>query len=231
MLPAAAAIDLERQSDSMTRRSNHSGFTLVELALVVTIIAILVVAVLKGQNMVFDTRVAGTMSIANDLSSASKTFKDRFHYLPGDLPNPGNNIPNLPAACTGLTSTPMTPFVGDGQINSAVEASCAIEELFQLGMIKADPDPSNLPFHMIQNPFTSGTVRLVSVAFAAPYSGAWPATTTNLIEFQNLPCDAALAIDTKIDDGILSSGKAMASVPTCLIGTGASVPLFALTLN
>jgi hypothetical protein len=184
--------------------------------------------------MIFNARVASTISIAQDLSAASKTFKSRFHYFPGDLPNPNNYIPNLPPACVAL-ATPGTPGLGDGQIIPPTESVCAIEELFQLGMIKADPDPSNPPFHMIQNPFTSGTVRLVSAswpAVAASYlPNVWPATTANLIEFQNLPCEAVIAVDTGIDDGVLNSGKAMASVPACQIGAGIVVPLFAITLN
>lgn len=206
------------------------GFTLVELALVVAIIAILTVAVLKGQNMVFDSRVAATISIANDLAAASHSFKDRFHYYPGDLPNPGNSIPNLPPACVGLSTA--TANAGDGQINLGVESQCVLEELFQLGMIKADPDLTNPPFHTLQNPFTSGTVRVVTAAaVAANYPAAWPTTTANIIEFQNLPCEAVLAIDTKLDDGLLNSGKAMASVATCQIGTGVLIPFFAISLN
>lgn len=214
------------------RTRESQGFTIVELALVVAIIAFLTVAVLQGQNVIFDSRVAGAISIANDLTAASRTFKDRFHYLPGDLPNPGNGIPNLPVACVNLTTQPLTPNVGDGQINLAVESSCALEELFQLGMIKADPDPNNPPFHMLQNPFGSGNVRLVAVAaVAANYPAPWPTTTANIVEFQNLPCEAVIAIDTRIDDGILTSGKAMASVPTCQIGTGVAIPFFGISLN
>jgi prepilin-type N-terminal cleavage/methylation domain-containing protein len=216
---------------SMGRLRQQRGFTLVELAIVVTIIAILTVAILQGQSIVFNARVASTMSIAHDLSVASQTFKNRFHYLPGDLPNPGNYIPNLPPACIALTA-PGTPNLGDGQILPPTESLCAVEELFQLGLIKADPDPSNPPYHMLQNPFTSGTIRLVAVsAVAANYPAVWPTTTANLIEFQNLPCEAVIAVDTSLDDGILNSGKAMASVPTCQIGAGITVQYFAMSLN
>jgi prepilin-type N-terminal cleavage/methylation domain-containing protein len=217
------------QYHSVRHFRQHQGFTLVELGIVVAIIAILTIAVLQGQSMIFNARVASSMSIDRDLSAASQTFKTRFHYLPGDLPNPNNYIPNLPPLCLNLP--PGTANIGNGQIDTQAEATCAIEELFQLGMIKADPDPSNLPYHLIQNAFTSGTVRLVSINFTVAYSGRWPSTTANLVEFQNLPCEAVVAIDTNIDDGILSTGKAMASVPTCVIGTGTVVPLFAISLN
>ncbi len=215
----------------MRRFRQQQGFTLVELGIVVAIIAILTVAVLQGQSMIFNARVASTMSISRDLSAASQTFKTRFHYLPGDLPNPNNYIPNLPPACVNLTQA--TANIGNGQIDTQAEMTCAIEELFQLGMIKADPDPSNPPFHLIQNAFTSGIVRLISSnpGVSGPYSGLWPSTTANLVEFQNLPCEAVIAVDTNIDDGILSSGKAMASVPTCVIGTGTVVQFFAISLN
>jgi prepilin-type N-terminal cleavage/methylation domain-containing protein len=217
------------QIRSMHHIRQHQGFTLVELGIVVAIIAILTVAVLQGQSMIFNARVASTMSIARDLSAASQTFKTRFHYLPGDLPNPNNYIPNLPPLCVNLPVG--TANIGNGQIDTQAETTCAIEELFQLGMIKADPDPSNPPYHLLQNAFTSGTVRMVATTFTVAYSGPWPSTTSNLVEFQNLPCEAVIAVDTNIDDGILSSGKAMASVPTCVIGTGTVVPLFAISLN
>lgn len=61
------------------------GFTLVELAIVITIIGLLIGGVLKGQEMIKNARVSATIAQINSYQAALTTFRDKFDNLPGDF--------------------------------------------------------------------------------------------------------------------------------------------------
>jgi len=62
----------------------NKGFTLVELAIVITIIGLLIGGVLKGQEMIQNARVTNTIAVSKSFQAALITFRDRFDNLPGD---------------------------------------------------------------------------------------------------------------------------------------------------
>lgn len=206
--------------------SRNRGFTLIELGIVLFVIALLLTMVVKGTNLIDSARSTSVIATIKDMTTASRQFKERYRYWPGDLPNAGVSIPNLPAACNMPTST---TSIGDGQINTAAEISCAIEELFLAGLIKADLIPAT-GTHAITH--EGGTFRLVSGATSNVQN--FP-PGTNVIEITNLRCAAATVIDQKIDDNDIaftSGGRAKASVANCTSG-GANdpVPFYAAAMN
>ena len=71
---------------------NNDGFTLVELAIVITIIGILIGGVLKGQQLIDQARLAGTIAQVRDYKSAVMIFQTKYGALPGDMPNPDQRI-------------------------------------------------------------------------------------------------------------------------------------------
>ncbi len=74
--------------------SMSKGFTLVELAVVLTIVALLIGGVLKGQEMIEDARVVATVAQVHTYESAALTFKKAYGDLPGDLPHASSRIKN-----------------------------------------------------------------------------------------------------------------------------------------
>lgn len=63
------------------------GFTLIELAIVLIILGLLAGGVLYGQNLI---RAAELRSVVNEFEkfqAATITFKGKYFYLPGDMPN------------------------------------------------------------------------------------------------------------------------------------------------
>jgi len=81
-----------------------SGFTLVELAIVLTIIGLLVGGILKGQELILNSRVTATIGQVKAVQAAVTTFEDIYHAVPGDLSDGSSRIPNCPNcdACSGL---------------------------------------------------------------------------------------------------------------------------------
>lgn len=76
---------------------NQSGFTLVELAVVMMIIGLLIGGVLKGQELIENARITSVISQVKAYESATTTFRDTYDSLPGDMPTATTRL----AGCTG----------------------------------------------------------------------------------------------------------------------------------
>jgi len=75
---------------SIHSRDGRGGFTLVELAIVMTIVALLIGGVLKGQEMVQNAKVTATIAQVQDYKAAVTTFTDAHGGLmPGDIGDGG----------------------------------------------------------------------------------------------------------------------------------------------
>ncbi|HOG04174.1 MAG TPA: prepilin-type N-terminal cleavage/methylation domain-containing protein, partial [Accumulibacter sp.] len=62
----------------------QSGFTLVEIAIVLVIIGLLLGGVLKGQELINSAKVKNMVGDFRTVSSLAYGYQDRFKALPGD---------------------------------------------------------------------------------------------------------------------------------------------------
>ena len=178
------------------------GFTLIEISIVLVIIGLILGGLfVGGQALIANTKATSTVKLIQDLTGAVSGFKARYHYLPGDLPKAGDDISGV-STCDIATST---ANIGNGLIDTAQEVSCAPVELVSAGFIKGSTAGMVSPL----NPGSSPDVFLIAKIHAAVTT--FPATVQNVIQISNIPLDAAQAIDSKIDDGILGSGNVMAA--------------------
>ncbi len=68
------------------------GFTLVELAIVMIIIGLLLGGVLKGQQLISNAKVKGTISQLKAYQAAFYSFKDSYGAIPGDMRNANTRL-------------------------------------------------------------------------------------------------------------------------------------------
>lgn len=103
----------------MTKLDKQKGFTLVELAIVMTIIGLLIGGILKGQELMENARVTATIAQVKSYEAAATTFRDSFSALPGDMANAQQRIPNCAAA---LCNPAIAASAGDSIVGTAAAA-------------------------------------------------------------------------------------------------------------
>ncbi|MGH1399221.1 MAG: type II secretion system protein [Alphaproteobacteria bacterium] len=89
---------------------SESGFTLVELAVVMVIIGLLVGGVLKGQQLIENAQITRTIRDVNSYIAAHHGFYDKYRAFAGDMWNATTRL----SGCTG------TNFCSGGDGNSRV---------------------------------------------------------------------------------------------------------------
>jgi prepilin-type N-terminal cleavage/methylation domain-containing protein len=191
------------------------GFTLIELGIAIAIIALLVVAVMQSSSLIGSAGSKSVQAAVKDLATAIRDFRDRYGYLPGDMPNATAQIPGLVAGSCSATDN----GDGNGQIDAG-EVACVYEHLSRAGFIKGGTGAISL---------TIGTQTVTVRAIAANAAYGFPSSTRNVIELLNLPCQVALELDSKVDDGNLTAGTARAlnsavALASCIVG-GANDPV------
>jgi prepilin-type N-terminal cleavage/methylation domain-containing protein len=180
----------------------ESGFTLIEIAIVLVIIGLLLGGVLKGQELITGARVRNLISQQDGVKAAYFGFLDRYRALPGDYANAKTNI-------TGTSED----GDGNGQIEAENTATAKIKEhvlawehLAKSGFINgsyvygtgAQADSSNP-----KNPY-AGYMQLI-------YDGVYGKGTAsparhNLKTGPNIPVDIVAELDRKVDDGAPLTG-------------------------
>lgn len=182
----------------------QKGFTLIELAFVLVVVALILGGVFVGGSAVLENaRTATLLGQIKDLATAAREFKARYGYFPGDLPDAGTLITG--ATCSGA---------GDGIVNTTTESRCALEHLVKAGMLsKMELSGSS---YRIPHTFGGGEVSLWFTPF-----------NENAVRVTNLPCKIALQIDAKLDNASstpLASGFVIAvnslgaTLDTCVVG-------------
>lgn len=168
------------------------------------IIGLIMVAVFKGESLIGVSGSQAAQAAVKDLATAMAAFRDRYGYLPGDMPNATAQVPGVVAGSCSVTANGN----GDGNIDAG-EVACVPEHLFRAGFIKGGTGTITL--------IVSGTsVTIRAISRAASNVTTFPTSTRNVIELLNLPCQQAIDLDNKSDDGNFAAGNTRANVANCV---------------
>lgn len=109
----------------MRDMNTQKGFTLVELAIVMTIIGLLIGGILKGQELMQNARVTSTIAQVRAYEAATTTFRDKYDAIPGDMANASTRIPSCTASCNPAAGVPANAVPGDNRIGDPAWAAAA----------------------------------------------------------------------------------------------------------
>lgn len=199
----------------------QTGFTLIEIAIVLVIIGLLLGGVLKGQELINGARVK---NLANDfrvVPSYIYGYQDRFRRVPGDDANATNNVNGAIAATPAGT-------LNNGIINGAWNSATTTDESFlfwqhvRLANFAAGPtvitDANYLPTNSV------GGRLGITGANNVPITGM---TGSYFICSNSIDGSFARQLDVTLDDGDTATGSmrvaANAAVPPAAAQPNAAV--------
>lgn len=176
-------------------RNQQSGFTLVEIAIVLVIIGLLLGGVLKGQELITQAKIKNVANDLNGLAAATYGYQDRYKAYPGDDLNAGTRWTSPSTAIgdgnarVGSTSASIIECTDTG-----TQENCLFWQHLRLsGFIGGDAASRRNPQNAL-----NGIIQVQDGALGL--SGLVVCTT-------NLPGKVANAIDAQFDDGKPNTGK------------------------
>jgi len=175
----------------------QSGFTLIEIAIVLVIIGLLLGGVLKGQELITSARVRNLISQQDGIKAAYFGFLDRFRSLPGDYSLASTNIANVAATANGNGNGQIESALGGGAIDEHI---AVWDHLSKAGFINGSYTYAALPetpATVPANPY----VRYIQLIYDNAYGTGTPALRHNIKTGNQIPSEILSEIDRKIDDG------------------------------
>ena len=189
---------------------HQSGFTLIEIAIVLVIIGLLLGGILKGQELITQGRIRNVANDFQSVTAAVNLYQDRYRALPGD---------DIGAAGRWTTTT---SGGGDGIIGTGTAATPAYNSA-------TAGDESRLFWQhlrlagLIGGPTTSGAVGTANPPNAASGVTGVQNSAFGIIGLvvcsNNLPAKIAQAIDSQFDDGNAITGTVRGTTETAATTT------------
>lgn len=193
----------------------QSGFTLIEIAIVLLIIGLLLGGVMKGQSMINSARVRG---IANDLTgieAAWISFQDRYRSLPGDYAKASTHI--VADAVDGNANALIDDTAEAGAVWQHLAAAGFISGSFDGEAVAATTDTACVATTCPGNPF-NGFYKITNSSNAMGSLSASHELSTG----GNIPVEVMYELDLKMDDGQPDTGRLRAfngGHEDCVVGT------------
>lgn len=187
----------------MPTKRTQTGFTLVEIAIVLVIIGLLLGGILKGQEMITQARIKNVINDFNGITAAYASYHDRYRAIPGDDVNAAGRW----TAATAVSGN------GNGQVAGAYNATASSPPV--------TGEESNLFWwHLRLSGFIAGATAPTQGAANQPTNavGGMVGVTTGdstagmmsfsglIVCSSNLPDKIAIAVDTQTDDQSSNTG-------------------------
>lgn len=220
---------------------NNKGFTLVELAISVTVIGFLILGVVKGQSLLNTSRVATTLSKVSSYEGAMTSFFNIYDEYPGDMRFADQKIPacaDLNCTFGGTSASPSNDGDNDRRIEGVSDVAAADNSTEGRGFwehltaaelisdtivspgttndwgVTHPPSPFGGGFTVMYNPATTGEGGgLIARGhfFRLSRNQAGAGTAGTAL----LTPDIAAAFDRKIDDDNPDRGRVIAHGASC----------------
>ncbi len=214
----------------------QSGYTLVEVAIVMVIIAVLVAGTIKAQEILNNARVKKTIAQVEGYAGALTTFEEKYAMLPGDISVATNRLSDCDAAtfCTNGNADGaigLTVPLNNTNVNQATAGGDGLETIMfwkhlaladMIAHIIPDADPAT-PVWGETHPISKsgrGGFDVLTIRWTG-----WDGPNGHYLRLQNnltganpvggsgtnvMPSRLARMIDEKMDDADVGQGHVIA---------------------
>jgi prepilin-type N-terminal cleavage/methylation domain-containing protein len=187
-------------------KTRQTGFTLVEIAIVLVIIGLLLGGILKGQEMITQAKIKNVINDFNGITAAVYSYQDRYKALPGDdlnaatrwsggVSGDGNGVFNTVGNATTYCKYNDAPATPTGNTD---ECSLFWWDLRLSGFVAGTTDANATSSVQQPNNAANGITGVQTIGMGF---------TGNIVCSSNLPDKIAIAVDTQMDDATSSSGQ------------------------
>ena len=185
-------------------KSQQSGFTLVEIAIVLVIIGLLLGGILKGQELINSAKVKSLITEMRNIQTQIYGYQDRFKQLPGDDARVVANLGATATVGTGGTR-------GNGQIEGALfpatgsEESAVFWQHLRLANLASGPTlMADLQYYPLNS--NNGRIGVNTATTAQLWIATMPTGGTQIC-LKGITGRSAKQIDTALDDGVSNAGS------------------------
>ncbi len=199
-------------------RSQQSGFTLVEIAIVLVIIGLLLGGILKGQELINSAKVKNLANDFRTIPTYIYGYQDKFKSLPGDDAAANTHVSGGTVATTGGT-------VGNGVIEGNWNSATQTDESYlfwqhvRLANLAAGATDVTQSDYIPKNG-VGGKIGLSSAAAAqlqiSTMSGTYQICSEGILG------KFVKQLDTQMDDGNTAGGSMRAVPGGSALGTAAT---------
>ena len=208
--------------------NKQTGFTLIELAIVLVIIGLLLGGVLRGQELINSARVKSLTRDFQNTQVYLYGYQDRFRSIPGDDGNAAVRLPGPPAATPSPVATRNNGLI-DGAWNDGFAAGTDAILFWQhVRLAGLAPGPTALAAGFDPVNSNNGRVGIQSLAANPPIGGM---TGSYVVCSDLIIGRDALQIDTTLDDGETSTGNVRARPTGAAPAAAMNSATMALALN
>jgi prepilin-type N-terminal cleavage/methylation domain-containing protein len=217
-------------------RTQQSGFTLVEIAIVLVIIGLLLGGVLKGQELINSAKAKAVISDFRNTATMMAAYQDRFRALPGDDAAVATHLTNGQPATTftacgaGGAAPGISNGLIDGCWNSITPTDESVVMWQHLRLANLASGDTTAPTAAL---ITAGWLPLnaeggpIGVQSTPPFTGM---TGRMFVCQGNISGRIAQQVDSTMDDGRPDQGSVrfgvLAAPPMTAATVGGATPTF-----
>lgn len=219
-------------------KRNQSGFTLIEIAIVLVIIGLLLGGVMKGQELINSAKVKNLATDFKNIPIYIYGYQDKFRAIPGDDGAAASHVTGATEATTpttglnGVVCTPATGNAGcvangvlDGSWNSTTPTHETVLFWQHIRMAGLAPGPTTPGAGYLPVNAVGGEIGIQGGTSSLTTTPITNNAETLAIRGSYVICSPGILgkfakqLDTQMDDGNSDTGSIMAGPAAAAVGT------------
>ena len=203
----------------MKSRQRQTGFTLVEIAIVLVIIGLLLGGILKGQELINSAKVKNLANDFRTIPTYIYGYQDKFRALPGDDSAANTHVSGATTATTPASKQGNGVIDGNWNSTTATDESYLFWQQVRLANLAAGPtdpaDPTYIPTNAVGGKLGISSATSTQLQISG-MTGTYQICSTGILG------KFAKQLDIQMDDGNTATGSMRIVADGASLGTAAT---------